>query len=190
MSRGKVVAMHRFEKPTLLAARELLGTRLVRKIGRRAVSGIITEVEAYVGPEDRASHASRGKTKRTKVMFGKPGRWYVYMVYGMHHCLNIVTERMGYPAAILIRSVAAPPRHTNKLENVGVLWIRGPGRVSRHFKVDKSFNAESANKKTGLWIEEGGAKINPRRIKRGKRIGVDYAGKWKDKPWRFWIKEY
>ena len=142
---------------------------------------MITEVEAYVGPDDKASHASRlwrgslraarGKTERTKVMFGKPGRWYVYLIYGVHHCLNIVTEKESYPAAVLIRSVAG---------------AKGPGKVCRYFKIDKSFNAQPAVKKSGLWIENRGVRINPRLIQRGTRIGVDYAGEWKNKPWRFY----
>ncbi len=171
-----------FERDTLKIALELVGKFLIRRAGRKEVAGMITEVEAYVGPEDKASHASRlwrgspraarGKTDRTKVMFGKPGHWYVYLIYGMHYCLNMVTERDQYPAAILIRSVFP---------------IKGPGRVCRYFKIDKKFNARPATKKTGLWIEDRGVKINPRLIKRGKRIGVDYAGRWKDKLWRFYL---
>ena len=136
------------------------------------ISAMITEVEAYVGPEDKASHASKGRTPRTEVMFGKPGYWYVYLIYGMHYCLNIVTEEKDYPAAILIR---------------GVEDISGPGRVTKYVGIDKGFNAMSASKKTGLWIEDRGAVIKPSQIKRGKRIGVDYAGEWKDKLWRFYI---
>ena len=197
-----------YDRSTLKVARELLGKFLVRKIGRKQIVGMITEVEAYVGPKDRASHASRGVTKRTKVMFGKPGHWYVYLIYGMHYCLNIVTEKEEYPAAILIRSVAIVPRYSNILENIGISYITGPGRVCKYFKIDKRFNAKPANKpphhimckrsrvqgtahdwcggkKTGLWIEDRGVRAS--RIKRGKRIGVDYAGKWKDKLWRFYL---
>ena len=181
-----------FNRPTLRVAKELLGKFLVRRIGDKKISGMITEVEAYVGPKDKASHASRlwrgslaslrgrsgpraarGRTERTKVMFGKLGYWYVYLIYGMYHCLNIVTEKENYPAAILIRSV----------ENV-----KGPGRICRKFKIDKKYNEKPASRRMGLWIEDRGVKINPRNILRGKRIGVDYAGKWKDKPWRFFIK--
>ena len=133
---------------------------------------MITEVEAYVGPQDLASHASKGRTPRTEVMFGKSGYWYVYLIYGVHYCLNIVTEEKDYPAAILIR---------------GVEDISGPGRVTKYFNIDKGFNAMLASKKTGLWIEDRGAVIKPTQIKRGKRIGVDYAGKWKDKLWRFYM---
>ncbi len=176
-----------FDHPTLKIARELLGKFLVRRIGRKKIVGMITEVEAYVGPRDMASHASRGKTKRTEVMFGKPGHWYVYMIYGMHYCLNIVTGQESYPAAVLIRSVAVPSKHSNILQNVGMFAVGGPGRVCRFFKIDKHFNGKPADRKTGLWIEDRGVITNPRRIKRGKRIGVDYAGQWKNKLWRFYL---
>ncbi|MDP3770180.1 MAG: DNA-3-methyladenine glycosylase [bacterium] len=169
----KIVSSKFFDRPTLDVAKELLGTFLVRKKGDMIISSMITDVEAYVGPTDRASHASRGRTLRTEVMFGKPGCWYIYLIYGMYYCLNIVTEKQDYPAAILIR---------------GVEGISGPGRVSRHFKIHTSLNALPANHKTGLWIEDRGIKIHPHHIKHGTRIGVDYAGRrWKDKKWRFYL---
>jgi len=151
------------------AAQQLLGWRLVRQTNKGLVSGIIVEAEAY-DESDAASHSYRGRTKRNDVMFGPPGRAYVYFTYGMHWMLNIVTEQENYPAAVLIR---------------GVKSINGPGRLTKFFKVDKNFNGKPANRKTGLWIEDRGVKISPRQVKRGKRIGVDYAGEWKNKPWRF-----
>jgi len=163
-----------FNRPTLRVAQEILGKFLVCKKGSTIISAMITEVEAYVGPEDRASHASRGRTPRTEVMFGKPGYWYVYLIYGMHYCLNVVTERENYPAAILIRGV----------ENVS-----GPGRVAKYFGIDKSFNAKRATRANGLWVEDRGVIVKPFSIKRGKRIGVDYAGKWRDRKWRFYIEK-
>ena len=163
-----------FNRHTGLVAQELLGKFLVRKKGDKIIAAMITDVEAYAGPHDKASHASRGKTPRTEVMFGKAGYWYIYLIYGMHYCLNIVTEKEEYPAAILIR---------------GVEGISGPGRVSKYFGIDKTFNAKSVSKKNGLWIEDRGIKVKPRRIRRGKRIGVEYAGAWKDKLWRFYIEE-
>lgn len=161
-----------FEQKTFSIAKNLLGTFLVRKENGREIAAMITDVEAYIGPHDRASHASRGRTSRTEVMFGKAGRWYIYLVYGMHYCLNIVTEKQGYPAAILIR---------------GVKGIEGPGRVCKYFGIDKRFNALPATAKTGLWIENRGVHIRPKNIKRVPRIGVDYAGAWKDKKWRFFF---
>lgn len=163
-----------FSRPTLKVAKELLGKFLVRKIGWKQITGMITEVEVYIGTKDRASHASRGRTERTKVMFGKAGYWYVYLIYGMHYCLNIVTEREGYPVAVLIRGI-----------RVGDKTIKGPGRVCKFFKIDKQFNVKQANKKTGLWIED--RRVRAGSVKRGKRIGVDYAGEWRNKPWRFYV---
>ncbi|MFY9461717.1 MAG: DNA-3-methyladenine glycosylase [Candidatus Sungiibacteriota bacterium] len=162
-----------FDRPTLKVAKELLGKFLVRKVGRREIAGMITEVEAYVGQEDKASHASRGETPRCRVMFGEAGNWYLYFTYGMHWMLNIVTERKGYPAAVLIR---------------GTSDIYGPGRLTKFLHVDKSFNGKPAKKDVGLWIEDRGAKIPKLAIRSGKRIGVEYALEpWKNKPWRFYI---
>lgn len=179
----KVLSPNFFKRPTEDLAKNLLGKFLVRRFLRHSASGprksarremaaMITEVEAYIGPEDKASHASRGVTKRTKVMFGKPGQWYVYMIYGMYHCLNIVTERRGYPAAILIRSVEG---------------VNGPGRVCKYFKIGRALNSKPADNSSGLWIEDRGVKISNAQIKRGKRIGIDYAGKWKYKLWRYYF---
>lgn len=162
-----------FERPTLRVARELLGKYLVRRMGQKIIARQITEVEAYIGHKDRASHASRGRTERNRVMFGQAGHWYVYFTYGMHWMLNIVTERENYPSAVLIR---------------GVESVNGPGRLTKLFKIDKRFNGMQASRKTGLWLEDGGVKISPKLIKRTTRIGVDYAGEWKGKLWRFYIK--
>lgn len=161
-----------FNRPTLRVARELLGKYLVRRIGRREISRMITEVEAYVGFRDRASHAARGMTPRNRVMFGPPGRWYVYFTYGMHWMLNVVTERKGYPAAILIR---------------GVEGLSGPARVTKFLKITKRFNGRPAARRAGLWIENRGLTIPPRHIKRSARVGVDYAGPWRKKLWNFSI---
>ncbi len=163
-----------FNRSTLQVAYDLLGKFLVRKINGKIVSGMITEVEAYVGMDDKASHASRGRTKRTEVMFGKPGHWYVYMIYGMHYCLNIVTEQERFPAAVLIRSLDV---------------INGPGRVCKYMHIDRKLNTVAISKKAGLWIEDRGRIISKSDIKTGKRIGVDYAGKWKEKPWRFFLQQ-
>lgn len=167
-SKYSILPLDFFNRPTLQVADELLGKFLVREIDGQKIEGMITEVEAYAGPEDKASHASRGKTSRTEVMFGPAGIWYVYLIYGMHCCLNIVTEADGFPAAILIRSVEG---------------IKGPGRICRFFSIDRTLNKTPAIADSGLWIEDRG--MMPNKIKRGKRIGVDYAGIWKDKLWRF-----
>ena len=161
-----------FARPTLRVARELLGKYLVRRIGAKTIARQITEVEAYIGFRDLASHASRGRTKRNEIMFGKAGRWYVYFTYGMHWMLNIVTERKGYPAAILIR---------------GVEGISDPGLVTKFLRVGKRFNGNLASRASGLWIEDRGVRIRPTKIKRAKRVGVDYAGVSRHKLWRFYL---
>lgn len=165
----KIVQSRFFSRPTLRVARNILGKYLVRRIGSREIARPITEVEAYVGFTDRASHASRGETARNRVMFGPAGVWYVYFTYGMHWMLNIVTGRTGYPAAILIR---------------GVEGISGPARVTKFFKIDGRLNGRPASRSSGLWIEDRGVRIPARRIKRSARIGVDYAGAWRKKLWR------
>ncbi len=161
-----------FNRNTVLVAKELLGKILVRKIGNKIIRSRITETEAYCGPKDLACHASKGLTERTKVMFGPPGHSYIYMIYGMYHCLNIVTEKEGFPSAVLIRA-------TN-LENCG-----GPGKLCRELKIDRKLNGKDLISSREIWIEDGGELIRPSEIKRSKRIGVEYAGKWKDKLWRF-----
>lgn len=162
----KILKKEFFNRDTKKVAKDLIGKWLVK--GKRAL--IISEVEIYDGKNDLASHASRGKTKRTKPMFGKAGFWYVYLIYGMYYMLNIVTREKGFPAAILIR---------------GTFSISGPGKLTKHLNVDKSFNNKPANKKAGLWIEDRGIEINSNNIKALKRIGVDYAKEWKDKLFRF-----
>lgn len=164
-----------FNRNTVVVARELLGMYLVRKIRGEIIRVRITETEAYCGTWDLACHASRGLTPRTKVMFGPPGYAYVYMIYGMYHCLNFVTEKEGNPSAVLIR---------------GVEGLNGPGKVCRELKINRDLNGIDLIKSRELWIESSSrqmGKIKLSQIKKGKRIGVDYAGKWKDKLWRFWI---
>ena len=174
---AKVLKKEFFNRDTATVAQELLGKFLVRKIGRKEFAAMVTETEAYDGPHDLASHAFKGKTKRTEIMFGQPGNFYVYLVYGMHYMLNAVTREKDYPAAVLIR---------------GVKGINGPGRVTKRLKIDKRFNNKPANKKVGLWIESAswrsGIKINKRAIKRLPRVGVDYSGLWAKKPLRFLLK--
>src|SRR5689334_7695078 len=97
---GKILRRAYYTRPALDVARDLIGTYLVRQAGERTLCGRIVEVEAYVGPHDLACHAARGRTARTDVMFGPAGVAYVYLIYGMYHCLNVVTERTGYPAAV------------------------------------------------------------------------------------------
>jgi DNA-3-methyladenine glycosylase len=162
-----------YARPTQQVARSLLGKYLVRETAAGLLAGRIVEVEAYVGPEDRASHASRGRTERTEVMFGPPGLAYVYMIYGMYHCLNVVTERIDYPAAVLIRAV----EHEAGLAD-------GPGRVCRLFEIDRRLNYHDLTSGKALWIEDRGGHIRHNQIGAFPRIGVAYAGPWAAKPWR------
>ncbi len=182
----------------MIVARELLGKVLVRKIGRKIIRAAITETEAYCGPNDLASHASKGRTKRTEIMFGPPGFAYVYLIYGMYHCLNIVTEKENYPAAVLIRDVSLqwPVDSENskfrKLKTVNCKLktdLGGPGKLCRFLKIDKTLNGEDLIKSNKLWIENYGVRIKPGQVGRSKRIGVEYAGSYKNKLWRFYVKE-
>jgi DNA-3-methyladenine glycosylase len=171
-----------YNQSTIKIARQLLGKFLISKVKGKKIVGMITETEAYVGPNDKASHASRGKTPRTEIMFGEPGYWYIYLIYGMYYCLNIVTEHKNYPAAVLIRAVK--PVSGLKPE----IKTDGPGKLCKAFKIDKNLNGKTAfDKKTNLWIEDRGLKIKSSQIKKSPRIGVDYAKEYKDKLWRFYI---
>ncbi|MGQ0665917.1 MAG: DNA-3-methyladenine glycosylase [Nitrospiraceae bacterium] len=167
-----------FNRPTLRVARSLVGKFLVRSIGGREVAGRIIEVEAYVGPRDKACHASKGRTPRTDVMFGPAGVAYVYLVYGMHHCLNVVTEREEFPAAVLIRAV----------EIDGEL-VDGPGRLCRVLEIDRSLNRLDLTIGERLWFEDRGAVLLRGAVTRFPRIGVNYAGVWAKKPWRFRLRD-
>lgn len=158
-----------FERSTLIVARELIGNFLVC----RGIAGMITETEAYHGFRDLASHAARGRTKRTELMFGPAGHAYIYLIYGMYYCLNVVTEAAEYPAAVLIRAVEG---------------ISGPGRLTRSFNIDKTLNGIDMTTSRELYIEDRGIIIPRRRIERTPRIGVDYAGTYKDKKWRFVLR--
>ncbi|MCH6258948.1 DNA-3-methyladenine glycosylase [Puniceicoccaceae bacterium K14] len=169
---GRVLIAGDFSsKDTVSLARDLLGKYLV--MGEYAAP--IVEAEAYDGPEDLACHASKGRTKRTEVMFGKPGVWYVYLIYGMHEMLNIVTGPKDYPAAILIR---------------GLGGVVGPGRLTRRFGVDRKFNGLPAKPSNGLYIEDRGNDILDADVEVTSRIGVDYAGPdWSQRPYRFVLNE-
>ena len=158
-----------FAKNTLWVAKNLLGKYLCRRLkSGRVIAAMITETEAYKGFDDQASHAAKGRTKRTEVMFGEPGTIYVYLVYGMHYCLNLVTEKKDYPAAVLVRGVAE---------------ASGPGRVCKYFKIDKKLNGRKLGRE--LWVEDRPNNVSSFKIHASRRIGVDYAGESKDRLWRF-----
>ena len=177
-----------YEQPTIQVAQQLLGKCLVRVQSEGMMSGIILETEAYIGLDDKASHASRGLTRRNAVMFGPAGFAYVYMIYGMHHCLNIVTEREAYPAAVLIRALQPGEgvelmRARRRKQDIRLL-ANGPGNLCQVFGIDRSVNGLDLCGGT-LFVEDRGC--SPADIVVTTRVGVDYAGHWKDMPWRFYI---
>lgn len=178
-----------YEQPTVQVARQLLGKYLVRKHPDGKSVGRIVETEAYVGGKDLACHASRGRTARTEVMFGRAGHAYVYFIYGMYYCLNIVTEAVDHPSAVLIRAlepvdgvdVMKARRQTEVLRNLA----SGPGKLCQAFAIDKALNGADLTRNV-LYVDDRGEP--PPGILATPRIGVDYAGTWKDKPWRFLIR--
>jgi DNA-3-methyladenine glycosylase len=158
-----------FQRNVLEIAPELLGKILVRKFDDDNLHRfIITEVEAYSGDGDLACHASKGKTPRTEVMFREGGLVYVYLVYGIHWLLNIVTGKEGDASAILIR---------------GLEGIDGPGRVGKALWLDKSFYGENLFTSNRIWVEESGQQVE---FTTSPRVGIHYAGElWVSKPWRY-----
>jgi len=178
-----------YEQPTIEVARQLLGKYLVRKHPDGTTIGRIVETEAYIGPQDKACHASRGRTPRTEIMFGRAGHAYVYMIYGFHYMLNIVTEAADFPAAVLIRAVEPleglplmqSRRQTERLHSLA----SGPGKLCRAFAIDRTLNGNDVCGKV-LYLDDHGEPAP--KVVTTPRIGVDYAGKWKHKPWRFLIK--
>jgi DNA-3-methyladenine glycosylase len=161
---------------TLLVARELIGIHLVHDDGVTRRVGRIVETEAYMGPADLAAHSSRGRTNRTEVMFGPPGHAYVYFIYGFWYCLNVVTSRKGVPHAVLLRALEPVEGITDKS------W--GPGLLCRAMGVDRALNGTDLCADR-LWLERPSGSTPAVRIGTGPRIGVDYAGSWAKRPWRF-----
>ncbi|MEX0933881.1 MAG: DNA-3-methyladenine glycosylase [Candidatus Paceibacterota bacterium] len=158
-------------------ARELLGKYLcIQNANGSTKRYVIWETEGYVGPQDKASQAYGGrKTPRNEVMFGKAGYWYVYFTYGMHHMVNIITDKEGYPSAVLLRGVGE--------------WD-GPGKLTRALGIDKDYNKKPATKKSGMWIEESGIIVPKKEIKKTPRIGIPRAEEWVEKPLRFVWEEF
>ena len=183
-----------YTRPNVLTvARELLGRLLVVPATDRArVSGIIVETEAYRGPQDRASHAYGGRrTDRTRTMYVMGGTAYVYFVYGMYHQFNVVTNLEDVPHAVLVRAL-------EPVEGIGLMRKRrrgrsdqsltnGPGKLCIALGIDRKLDGADLLGDR-VWIEEGRGRIPPSAIAVGRRIGIDYAEAWVDKPWRFWIR--
>ena len=167
-----------YARDTELVARELLGKHLVRVDGDVVRRGRIVETEAYVGAHDLASHSSKGITPRTKVMYGPPGFAYVYIIYGMHHCMNVVTEPEGHGAAVLLRALE-PVAH---LEGN----TKGPGLLCKAMGIDRTLDGHDLRSED-FYIEDprGGAEFT---IVERPRVGVDYAQEWAAKYLRFYIE--
>jgi DNA-3-methyladenine glycosylase len=212
-----------FERPTLAVAEMLLGARLVHEAPSTLLAGQpsrrvgrIVEVEAYLGPDDRASHARFGETPRSRPMYGEAGRAYVYLVYGMYHCLNVVTGPPGLPHAILIRAVEpvegvaamraarleAELRSRRAIDAAGVERIRarlertpanrlaaGPGLVGAAFGLDRSLTgSDLLDPRQAVHLEPAAPHDQPFEVEVSARIGIAFAGpEWVDRPWRFVI---
>lgn len=179
-----------YSRPAIEVASDLLGKVLVRRRNGRNLAGIVVETEAYAGPYDLACHAAKGRTGRTEVMFGPGGHAYVYMIYGFYFCLNVVTDCAGFPSAVLIRAV-------EPIENVGIMRrlrgnperdidiASGPGKLCQAMAIDKQLNGEDLEGKI-LWFED--RQLNLSNIATSPRVGIDYAGEYRDKPWRFYLQ--
>lgn len=172
---AKVIGEDFFRRSAVRVAPALLGKLLVRRTKGVVRRYTIVETEAYEGPLDKASHASRGRTARTEVMFGPPGVWYIYLIYGMYNMLNITTGPEDYPSAVLIRA----------LEDEKGRRIDGPGKLTKELRITRVLNKKTASVKNGLWIEDTGLVIPRGKIEKTPRIGVAYAEEWAHKPWRF-----
>lgn len=177
-----------YARPTLQVARDLLGQRLVRVLNGERVGGRIVETEAYVGEADKANHAARGWRERHAVMYGPPGHAYVYLIYGVHHALNAVTESEGFPAAVLIRAIAPD-------EGLAVLRARrggrpdaeltnGPGKLCQALGIDLGLNGVDLTESPDLFIEADVA-VDETQVKRTPRVGVGGDDRAKSALWRF-----
>jgi len=180
-----------YNRATLIVARELMGTRLVRILNGKKLVGLITETEAYIGETDLACHAKAGLTPRTAPMYGEPGHAFVYFTYGNHWMLNAVTEREGFPAAVLIRAI-------QPIEGIEVMTKRrqgrdtfGPGKLTQAMGITKSENrVDLTETGSGLWIEAG-VKVPNSRVTKSPRVGLNNTPEpWLSKPWRFKVKDW
>jgi DNA-3-methyladenine glycosylase len=176
-----------YQKDTLKVAQDLLGCFLARKINGKIIKGMITETEAYIGEDDLACHASKGRTPRTEIMYSEAGHAYVYMIYGMYFMFNIVTEKKNFPAAVLIRGLKIIGSRTSKIPKSDFVRLNGPGKLCKFLKIDRKLNNLDLTKGEKLWIEKPAQNFSKKNIVAGKRIGVDYASHCKNYLWRFYI---
>lgn len=173
-----------YARPALDVARDLVGKFLVRRDEQGLVrAGRIVETEAYVGPEDLACHAAKGLTPRTRVMYGPPGRVYVFLIYGMHHCFNVVCEREGFPAAVLVRALEPAEGFADGKETASGKLLNGPGKLCAALGITRAHNDFDLLRGGELSLET--RKSPEPRIVATPRIGVDYAGPWAAEPFRF-----
>jgi DNA-3-methyladenine glycosylase len=166
-----------YDRDTKLVARELLGKLLVHHDGEIERIGKIVETEAYLGEHDLAAHSSKGLTARTKIMFGPPGHAYVYLIYGIYFCMNVVTEREGHASAVLLRALEPVKNISEKTS--------GPGLLCRALKIDKKLNGHDLLSDNFFIAESAAEKFS---IVKRPRIGVDYAKHWAKRHLRFFIK--
>ncbi len=185
-----------FARNAETVARDLLGTIVTRRSDTAPLrSGIIVETEAYVSADDMASHAYRGRTPRTEVMFGPAGIWYIYLIYGIHHQLNIVTDLPGTPAGVLIRAIEpiegiATMRTLRTAARTDHDLTNGPGKLCQALSIDRSLNGTSAVDRTArIVIRSGTQHIPSSHIIATPRIGIPYAGAWKNRLLRFYLKD-
>jgi DNA-3-methyladenine glycosylase len=169
-----------YDRDTQEVARALLGKHLARRVGDVLRIGRVVETEAYLGPHDLAAHSAKGRTPRTEVMFGPPGHAYVYLIYGMHHCINAVTEPEGQAAAVLIRALE-PVANVEGPTN-------GPGRLCKALGIDRTLTGYDLTTGPDLFFYDPGTPApGPDEIVARPRVGVDYAGEWADRLLRFYI---
>jgi DNA-3-methyladenine glycosylase len=180
-----------FAGDAVTVARNLLGKSLYRRYHGITLGGIIVETEAYLGEDDSACHASRGCTPRTRVLYGEAGHYYVYLIYGMYHMLNIVTGEEGHPQAVLIRALL-PEKGISCMQTLrhgisGKRLCDGPGKLCQALAVDKSFNARQVNGGE-LWLEDA-ATVNDALVTALPRVGIAYAStEDQQKLWRFLLE--
>ena len=177
---GPVLGRHFYERTALRVAPALLGKVLVHHTAEGTRAGRIVETEAYIGPQDLACHAAKGRTARTEVMFGPAGHAYVYFVYGMHWCLNVVTGPEGVAAAVLVRGLEP------LLGIPGDVRTDGPARLTRALGIGRAENGADLTS-SSLVILDGPPPLK-RAVRRGPRVGVDYAGVWASRRFRFWVE--
>jgi DNA-3-methyladenine glycosylase len=185
-----------FQRKTINVARELLGKYLVvwNESRRQTLVGKIVETEAYCGQKDKACHASWRKRQSCEVLWGEAGHLYVYLTYGMHWLVNIVTEKRNYPAAVLIRAIEPIGGVSFMAENRGAVPNKvsignGPGKLTKALGISGSLNGEDLEDSRRVWVEDRGIIYSRAIISHSPRIGIDYAGAYKNKLWRFFIKQ-